>query len=415
MNSLDEWLGYVEKVHSKTWDLGLARVNRVAEELGVTLQSSRVAIVAGTNGKGSTCEYMEQFCIEAGLSVGKSTSPHLLRFNERIQVNGSPVSDELIAEAFESIETARRNISLTYFEFAVLASALILNRSDLDIWILEVGLGGRLDAMNIFSRDISVITQIALDHQAWLGNSREEIAIEKAAIMRPGIPCVVADPDPPATLMQYARKLGITPYLIGKDFGFEDGKINIQGRAISDLPVPQLPKSSAVAALQAVSCLGVELNDLQILEVIRRTRLTGRLQWFDTKPKVLCDVAHNPAAAVYLRDYLKTYFNSVETKPRVHAVVGMYSDKELSKVINTLSPLVHRWYFTDMDDARAATAKDLQWVLGDRSNAETCGNISTAFEKAKRDLNINDLIVVFGSFPVVAGVLSIMSTSLNEE
>ena len=198
MNSLDEWLGYVEKVHSKTWDLGLARVNRVAEELGVMLQSSRVAIVAGTNGKGSTCEYMEQFCIEAGLSVGKSTSPHLLRFNERIQVNGSPVSDDVIAEAFESIETARRNISLTYFEFAVLASALIFNRSDLDIWILEVGLGGRLDAMNIFSRDISVITQIALDHQAWLGNSREEIALEKAAIMRSGIPCVVADPDPPS-------------------------------------------------------------------------------------------------------------------------------------------------------------------------------------------------------------------------
>ena len=415
MNSLDEWLGYVEKVHSKTWDLGLARVNRVAEELGVMLQSSRVAIVAGTNGKGSTCEYMEQFCIEAGLSVGKSTSPHLLRFNERIQVNGSPVSDDVIAEAFESIETARRNISLTYFEFAVLASALIFNRSDLDIWILEVGLGGRLDAMNIFSRDISVITQIALDHQAWLGNSREEIALEKAAIMRSGIPCVVADPDPPSTLMQYASTLGITPFLIGKDFGFEDGKIHIHGREIFDLPVPQLPKNSAVAALQAVSCLGVELSDPQILDVIRRTRLTGRLQWFDTKPKVLCDVAHNPAAAVYLRDYLKTYFNSVETKPRVHAVVGMYSDKELSKVINTLSPAVHRWYFTDMDDARAATAKDLQWVLGDRSNTETCGNISTAFGKAKRDLNINDLIVVFGSFPVVAGVLDVMSTPLNEE
>ena len=415
MNSLDEWLGYVEKVHSKTWDLGLARVNRVAEELGVMPQSSRVAIVAGTNGKGSTCEYMEQFCIEAGLSVGKSTSPHLLRFNERIQVNGSPVSDDVIAEAFESIETARRNISLTYFEFAVLASALIFNRSDLDIWILEVGLGGRLDAMNIFSRDISVITQIALDHQAWLGNSREEIALEKAAIMRSGIPCVVADPDPPSTLMQYASTLGITPFLIGKDFGFEHGKIHFHGREIFDLPVPQLPKNSAVAALQAVSCLGIELSDLQILDVIRRTRLTGRLQWFDTKPKVLCDVAHNPAAAVYLRDYLKTYFNSVETKPRVHAVVGMYSDKELSKVINTLSPAVHRWYFTDMDDARAATAKDLQWVLGDRSNAETCGNISTAFGKAKRDLNINDLIVVFGSFPVVAGVLDVMSTPLNEE
>ena len=415
MKSLDEWLGYIEKLHPKSWDLGLARVNQVAADLDIMQHSSKVAIVAGTNGKGSTCEFIEQFCIEAGNSVGKSTSPHLVRFNERIQINGVAVPDDEIVETFEIIEVARKNISLTYFEFAVLASALIFSRRDLDVWVLEVGLGGRLDAMNIFSRDVSVITPIALDHQAWLGGTREEIALEKAAIMRREIPCVVADPDPPATLMEYAGKLGITPYVIGNDFSFEDGKIDFRERVISDLPAPQLPKNCAVAALQAVSCLGVELSDSQIFEVIRRTRLTGRLQWFDTKPRVLCDVAHNPAAAIYLRDYLATYLSSVESKPRVHALVGMYSDKELSKVIETLSPLVHRWYFTNMDDSRAATAKELQSALGDRSNVETCGTIPSAFGKAKKDLDIDDLIVVFGSFPVVAGVFKTISSSLNEE
>ena len=415
MKSLDEWLGYIEKLHPKSWDLGLARVSQVALDLDIMQHRSKIVIVAGTNGKGSTCEFIEQFCIEAGYSVGKSTSPHLLRFNERIQVNGSLVPDDELVRTFEIIEVARKNISLTYFEFAVLASALIFSRKDLDIWVLEVGLGGRLDAMNIFNRDVSVITQIALDHQAWLGSSREEIASEKAAIMRQGIPCVVSDPDPPATLIQYARKLGITPHLIGNDFSFEEGKIGIRERVIADLPAPHLPKNSAVAALQAVSCLGVELSDLQIFEVIRRTRLTGRLQWFDTIPRVLCDIAHNPAAATYLRDYLETYVSSVESKPRVHALLGMYSDKELSKVIEVMSPVVHRWYFTNMDESRAATAKELQSVLGDRSTVETCGTIPSAFEKAKKDLDIDDLIVVFGSFPVVAGVLKIISSSPYDE
>ena len=415
MKALDDWLSYIEGLHPKAWDLGLDRVNQVAEELGLKEHTALVFTVAGTNGKGSTCEFIEQFCLEVGYSVGKSTSPHLLRFNERIQINGKSVSDQDIVSAFETIETSRGNISLTYFEFSVLASVLIFARGNVDVWVLEVGLGGRLDAMNIFDRDVSVVTQIALDHQAWLGSTRELIALEKAAILRSNIPCVVADLDPPSSFKQYASRVGSQMYYIGDDFNYENNTIDIQGRVISEVPVSHLPKSSAVAALQAVSSLGMEISDSQIFDVISRTRLMGRLQWCDTTPRVLCDVAHNPAATIYLRDYVKNYLLSSESKPRVHALVGMYSDKEMSKVIQLMSEIVHQWYFTDMDDSRAANAEELQSVLDDRSHVVTCDNIQSALREARKDLAIDDLLVVYGSFPVVAGVLGSLSKFHLEE
>lgn len=404
MTSLADWLRYIESLHPKLWDLGLTRIQTVAEDLQL-LPTGSVFLVAGTNGKGSTCEYIDQFCRTCGLVVGKSTSPHLLSFNERIQINGQSSSDQEIVNAFVAIERARKDISLTYFEFAVLASLIVFKDHRVDVSVLEIGLGGRLDAMNIVCPDVSVITQIALDHQEWLGHSREEIAAEKACIMRADTPCVIADRDPPGALTQYAEQVGAKAHMIGVDFDFQDDQFFMADTQFTGLPAPQLPKDSAAAALQAVTCAGIMLDRDAVDEVLSQTLLPGRRQWLT--PQLLVDVAHNPAAASYLKTYLDT-----QSASTVHAVVGMYRDKAFAEVLQIMSSSVDHWYFTDMPLERAADAVSLAEVIQsiDHSgNVTTYDKIDTALNNAKRHSTIEDLIVVFGSFPVVAGVIAAVS------
>jgi dihydrofolate synthase/folylpolyglutamate synthase len=404
MTSLADWLSYIESLHPKSWDLGLTRVQAVAEDLQL-LPTGTVFLVAGTNGKGSTCEYIEQFCRACGLVVGKSTSPHLVSFNERIQINGRLASDQEIVNAFDAIERARKDISLTYFEFAVLASLMLFKDQGVDVSVLEVGLGGRLDAMNIVSPDVSVITQVALDHQEWLGHSREEIAAEKACIIRPDKPCVIADRDPPDALTQYAEQVGAKAHLIGVDFDFKDDQFFAVDTQFSGLPEPQLPRDSAAAALQAITCAGIMPDRDTVHEVLSQTLLPGRRQWLT--PRLLLDVAHNPAAASYLKTYL-----DAQPASTVRAVVGMYRDKEFAKVLQIMSSSVDHWYFTDMPIERAADATSLAEAIGsiDHSgNVMTYDKIDTALNNAMRHSTIEDLIVVFGSFPVVAGAIQAVS------
>lgn len=387
--TLEGWLAYAEKLHPVGWDLGLARVSVVGERLGVLNPGDTTVLVAGTNGKGSTCEYLEAFAMKTGLLVGKSTSPHLHKFNERIAINGVPVSDDGIATAYSAIDAARQDISLTYFEFAALASMLLFRDASVDVAILEIGLGGRLDAMNIANPDFCIITAISLDHQSWLGDTREAIGLEKAGIMRKGIQCLVSDRDPPLTLTSHAQSIGAPLTFIGRDF-------DLDSDLDSDLA---LPRDSFIVAREAARQLSWDTSRQD--EIARTTRLEGRRSWHHGKCPVLFDVAHNEAAAQDFAEYVR----GLETRGSIHALVGMYKDKDVEAVSRPFTGLVKTWHLTDINDPRAESASNLFKRLGALGNAKTYANIIPAIAGIRELAEEDDLIIVFGSFPVVASAL----------
>ncbi len=430
--NLNEWLNRIEQLHPVKWDLGLERVGEVARRLDVIKPARTTFLVAGTNGKGSTCEYLDALCRSHGLSTGKTTSPHLLRFNERIVVNGEMVTDEEIVAAFEEIENRRGELSLSYFEFSTLAALLIFKQQQVEVAILEVGLGGRLDAMNVVEADVCVITQIAMDHESWLGDSLDKIAKEKAGIMRHGKYCVIADPSPPETLYRQTVETGCVPQFIGEEFGSEQGLFwyqNARGeRATLDYARQgYLPLNSAAAALQAFADAGFTIEPGHFSTVISDTRLDGRMQWRQPRytspmagehPGILLDVAHNPNAADYLRDFLEKdlpqklqekFQKGGATGGKIHAIVGMYADKDIETVFAIMQTQISSWYLTDLDDDRAAPADKLKCCLTADAGCpvNTYDKVSTAYNSALAASERDDLILVFGSFPVVAEVLKL--------
>ena len=388
--SLEAWLAYIDQVHPVGWDLGLERVHEVGQRLDLLHPAPTTILVAGTNGKGSTCEYLAAFAAAEGLSCGKSTSPHLFRFNERIVIDGEPVSEDAITAAFSRIEQARAEITLTYFEFASLASMLLFKQAAVDVAILEIGLGGRLDAMNIVTPDLCIITSIALDHQAWLGDSREAIGREKAGIMREGVTCLIADRDPPVSVIEVADTVQAPLRLIGSDFDLPDS-----------IPDPQLPADSFAVSLQAARWLG--WNDESANRIAADTTLLGRRTWLQQKPGVLFDVAHNPAAAASLAAYLA----DLQAPGDIHALLGMYADKDVEQVTGVLAPQIKTWHLTPLDDPRAAETDELRHRLADQGHGfcTAYGNIEAAVGGIRQMAKAEDLILVFGSFPVVAGAL----------
>ena len=391
--SLDDWLSYIEEVHPLGWDLGLNRVSEVGRRLELLRPLATTILVAGTNGKGSTCEYLERFAMANGLSVGKSTSPHIHVFNERIAIDGKPVSDQSIVRAFQQVESARKELTLTYFEFATLASLFLFKEQKVDVAILEVGLGGRLDAMNIVDPDLTIITSISLDHQDWLGNTRSEIAREKAGIMRAGVSCIVADRDPPESVYEYASELGAPLCIIGRDFD-SLGSIDTV-----------LPRDSFDAAQQASKMLGWDVSSSQEIGVT--TRLIGRRTVLKDKCEVLLDVAHNPAAAISLAEHLSAYWNGRD----IHAVIGMYKDKDIESISEILFPLLKTCHLTSLADPRGEDAGRLlrRLTVKPAGNLETYANINDALDGARKEAISADLILVFGSFPVVASVLQLLN------
>ena len=417
--NFNDWLDRIENLHPIKWDLGLERVGEVAKRLSVIKPAPVIFLVAGTNGKGSTCEYLEQFCLAQGSSVGKATSPHLLRFNERIVINGEPATDEEICKAFEAIDQVRREISLSYFEYSTLAALLVFRDRKVEVAVLEVGLGGRLDAMNIVDPDVSVITQIAMDHESWLGNSLDEIATEKAGVMRTGKSCVVAESTPPDSIRRCAQEKACELFINGEHFTFapEAASCTSLNGEIHRFVAPgqgHLPAPSAAAAMQAMVCAGFRLDESDLRKVLQTTRLPGRMQWLTGDKRVLLDVAHNPNAACYLKSYLQ----SQQSKSRgtgIHAVVGMFADKDCESVFSILSDCVDHWHLTDMDDPRAATRVELLASLSARLSAQsgcavsTYGKVANAYSSALEAASEDDLVLVFGSFPVVAGVLALES------
>ena len=391
--SLDHWLSYIQEVHPVGWDLGLDRVSEVGRRLKLLHPADTTILVAGTNGKGSTCEYLERFAMANGLSVGKSTSPHIHQFNERIAIGGVPVSDRSIVHAFQEIESARKEITLTYFEFATLASLFLFREQKVEVAILEVGLGGRLDAMNIVNPDLTIITNISLDHQDWLGNTRAEIAREKAGIMRAGVSCIVADRDPPQSVYDHALEIGASLCIIGLDFESSNEFDTI------------LPRDSFDAAQQASKMLGWDVSRAQ--EIGITTHLTGRRTVMEDKCEVLLDVAHNPAAAASLAEHLRAHWDGRD----IHAVIGMYKDKDIESVSEILMPLFKTCHLTSIGESRGEDADRFLRRLSAKPAGivETYVNIKDALDGARKEASPADLILVCGSFHLVSGVLQLLS------
>lgn len=416
--SLDQWLAYLETLHPKAIDMGLERVRSVAQRLELKLPFVKI-VVAGTNGKGSTCAMLEAILLAAGYKVGLYTSPHLIDFNERIRVNGDIASDAQIIEQFERIEAARGEISLSYFEFATLAALLLFDANPLDVAVFEVGMGGRLDAVNIVDADCAIVTSIDIDHAEWLGDTREKIGIEKAHVFRPGRPAICADPTPPESVAQYAQQIGADFWQFGKDFNYSGDRqqwaYGGRNQRRNGLAYPALRGANqllnASAALAAIESLRDRLAVPQ--QAVRlgliQVSLPGRMQILPGKPAVVLDVAHNPHAAAALAQNLTgmAYF------PYTHAVVGMMRDKDAAQVLAKLAPRVDHWYCATLEGPRGASGAELAEIVRSvlPSNPDETITVSSfdnpvqAFAKAREQASEDDRILVFGSFSTVGPVL----------
>lgn len=405
--NLDQWLERISTLHPRKWDLGLERVGEVGRRLGVVNPAPLVFLVAGTNGKGSTCEAISHLCQSRGLATGKSTSPHLIRFNERIVVNGEAASDREICDAFRAIDEARGDVSLSYFEFGALASLLIFKSRKVDAAVLEIGLGGRLDAMNIVSPNVSIITRVALDHQDWLGSDREQIGREKAGIMRSLTPCVISDHDPTASIIERARELGAPLSLIDREFGFGPEGCFVEANGLRKVEYkgqfsPRLPAESLLAAAQAMAVVGLPPTRNEIHDLMSRLDLAGRFQQLNEPHRTVLDVAHNPDAAQLLAARVAGL-----GPLRCRAVFGMYRDKDIKGVISPMLACVDDWYLCQAEEPRAMPVDELATCLSalGGSVAGSYARVSLAYDAALKHSDPEDLILVFGSFPIVGGVL----------
>jgi len=417
--SLADWLALLESRHPLAIELGLDRVAAVADRLGLGQPAPRVITVAGTNGKGSCVALLEALLLRAGARVGAYTSPHLLAYNERVRIDGHPATDASLCAAFARIEAARGDIRLTYFEVGTLAALLLFAAAGSEVAVLEVGLGGRLDAVNIVAPDVAVITSIDLDHQAWLGNDRDSIGVEKAGIARPGVPTVCGDPDPPAAMLAALARIGAPVLVLGSaQFRLRRAAVGLDldctardgtARHYAGLPAPLLPAASAACAVQALVALGLPPTAEAVGAAFAGTRLPGRLQRVEWGGcRLILDVAHNPAAAALLAQRL-----AAECGPErpVAAVVGALADKDLPGLVAPLLPLVAHWHCCDLPGvARAAPAARLAEVLYNGGGGASCHADPVAgLAAARRAARDGGPILVFGSFHTVAPILALLA------
>lgn len=404
--------------------MGLERVGEVKKRMGLQPQCP-VVVVAGTNGKGSVCAYLSQIYTQAGFKVGTLTSPHLLRYNERITVNTRPVEDAAIVVSFERIEAARAGISLTYFEFNTLAAVDIFIREKVDVMVLEVGLGGRLDAVNVFDADCAVVTSVDLDHQAFLGDTVEQVAFEKAGVFRSGKPAICGQTPPPESLRRHAWEIGAELLLIKRDFDFSTLE-NVQWsyryhpqnsdgrtRNRNALPFPALrgayQLSNAACALTVLECLGDRLP-VDIAAIKRGLLLVenpGRFQVLPGRPLTVLDVGHNPHAARALR---RSLINLMFAEKRT-AVFSILADKDIDGVLDIVKDQFDEWHIAPLDVPRGMTAEALVRKLSEHGieNVKVFENIEKAYRAALEKAGENDRIVVFGSFHTVAAVMAALS------
>lgn len=413
-DTLDAWLERIEACHPSEIDLGLERIRQVAERLELDLGGSKVVTVAGTNGKGSTVTLLDSILRQAGYTTGVYTSPHFLRYNERIRIDGAEVSDTSICDAFVRIEQARGDISLTYFEYGTLAALLCFEKARPDVLLLEVGLGGRLDAVNIVDSDVAVITSIAIDHADWLGNDRDQIGREKAGVLRAGKPLVCGDPNPPASVRE-AAAVGQASLLVkGEEFSFSAADDTWAwkgpGRngaviAFSNLVLPELPLTNAATVLQVLALLDVEVSPEQINAGLGVAKMTGRMQRLSlagTGHSCVLDVAHNPEAAAYLANWLAAH----PVKGRTCLVLGMLADKDIAAVMELLAPQVDHWYLASLEGPRAASSTQLRELLPEGQVFDAYDDVETALDAARKQLQQDDRLIVAGSFFTVSDALA---------
>ncbi|RIX46954.1 MAG: bifunctional tetrahydrofolate synthase/dihydrofolate synthase [Rhodocyclales bacterium GT-UBC] len=427
--NLSNWLAHLEGLHPKGQagiELGLDRIRLVKAALGQT-EHCPVIIVGGTNGKGSTCAYLANIIDRAGYKVGCYTSPHLIDYNERVRLNGVPASDDALCAAFARVEAARQqagNVALTYFEFGTLAAWEVFAAAGVEAAVLEVGLGGRLDAVNAYEPDVSIVTTIALDHTDWLGADRDSIGFEKAGIYRSGKPAFCADPNPPQRLLDHAAAIGADLRLIGRDFGFERPSAESEENRLQWRwwcrsgerllkrslahpglrgPVQLFNASVALAALEAIS------DKLPVtMQAIRpgliETEVVGRFQVVPGRPTVVLDVGHNPQAVKVLADNI----SGMGFFDRTHAVLGMLSDKDIAGALQPLKGRVDYWHLASLPGPRGTSAAALQQILIDAGlggEVFCYESAQDAMQAAKGRAGESDRILAFGSFYTVAGAL----------
>jgi dihydrofolate synthase/folylpolyglutamate synthase len=409
---LEGWLSHLERLHPKTIELGLDRVLAVKDRLKLA-SPFPVILVGGTNGKGSTCAMLEAMLLAAGYRAGLYTSPHLIRYNERVRIDGRMASDAALCEAFEAVESARGETALTYFEFGTLAAMWQFEQAKIDVAILEVGLGGRLDAVNVFEPDVAIVTTVDLDHMDYLGDTREKIGFEKAGIFRAGKPALCADADPPASLIQHATKIGASLLRINQDFKVmrEEASWTYTGpggvRAALPYPVMRGAHqlANAAAAIAALDCLRerLPLAQAHIRTGLLSARLPGRFQVLPGKPPVILDVAHNPQAARILSGNLRAQYVSGKTI----AVFGMLRDKDIAGVIAAVKDRIDEWRVGGLAGLRGASGEALMGLLRDAgiTAIHAHPDIAQAYAAACRQAGENDRICAFGSFYTVAEVL----------
>lgn len=414
---LGDWLAWMERQHPRHIDLGLERINAVAQTLNIQLDIP-VVTVAGTNGKGSCIAVMAAVLSEAGYRVGCYTSPHLLHYRERISIGGTSPDDGALCAVFEQVDQARRGTSLTYFEFGTLAALLLFQQAELDVVLLEVGLGGRLDAVNIIDADVSLISSVDLDHQAWLGNDRDTIGREKAGIFRPGKPAVYGDPAPPASVLDYGRQLGVPLHRIGVHFGAESHAQGWRwwGRSsagaslsLDTLPDTGLAAGNLAAALQALYFLDLPFTEQSVRKGLSKVSLAGRCQHLDVGGiDLVLDVAHNPAAVGLLAANLADR----PVPGRTVALFAVMADKAIGDIVSLIADQIDGWVLPRLaDNDRAAAADKVASVVVDAGGRVLAQGdpLGHALRSAVLSLSTGDRLVVFGSFFTVAEAMTALT------
>ena len=413
--TLSDWLAWIETLHPRTIELGLERVHAVLDNMGLRRPPYAAIAITGTNGKGSTTAMCEAILRRAGYKVGAYTSPHLITYNERVRIDGRNATDAELCDAFERIEAARGNVPLTYFEFGTLAAFDLFQSANIDIAVLEVGMGGRLDAVNAFDADVAIVTAVDIDHVSWLGSTREAIGREKAGIFRAGHPAICGDPNPPEIIAAEAARIGARLLQVGRDFHIErtstDWTWRASGRLRAGLPHPSLRGDyqlyNAACALAALDALAdrFPVTQTNVRDGLISAVIPGRFQVLPGRPVRVLDVAHNAQAARSLAATLKQ-----QTIPgRTLAVFGMLKDKDIVSVVGPLASVVDRWYPASLHVPRGATATQLIEALataGAPRPAQEFDDVHQAYAAALRDAGEPDRIVIFGSFHTVGDILA---------
>ena len=390
--TLDDWLNWQDTLMEKTIVLGLDRVQIVYDQLFPNGVPFAVITVAGTNGKGSTVAFIDSIYNETKYKVGRSTSPHLLKYNERFAIDGQEVTDELIIKAFELIETKRQDVTLTYFEFSTLAALIMFAEASVDLAILEVGLGGRLDSVNVVDSDVSVITNIAIDHTDYLGDTREAIGREKAGVMRTSKPCICGDQDPPKSLLSYAKEINTPLTLVSESY---KNAIGLEGAH---------QKLNAAVAVKAIESLTNQfpVSNNMIIEGVKKTRISARFEKIIIGDKtVILDVAHNPAA-------VKTLVETLSENPvKTVAIFSALVDKNIADMIELASGSIKHWFLVPIKAERSIELKALKDKFGNSESTTICLNMSDAIEQSL-ELEGIDRVVIFGSFYTIADASEII-------